>query len=253
MTFSAGHSPRPHDPSRAAAAGHGLRLSIIIPVYNERDHVLQVIDKVRHAPLPDGMTREIIVVDDGSRDGTSEILDQLPPDPALQIHHSRVNFGKGAATRIGIEYATGDIMVIQDADLEYDPKAYCSLLEPLLNGTTDVVYGSRFLGRADKMHILHVIGNKLLNITNNLLFGAHLTDCYTCYKVFRREALRGIRLRSLGFELEAELTAKFQKQGHRIVEVPIHYLARTKLQGKKIRKLDGFLGVLNLVRYRLVD
>ena len=165
-----------------------------------------------------------------------------PARSSLKVHHSVVNFGKGAAARIGFRLATGDIMLIQDADLEYDPAEYPRLLAPILAGETDVVFGSRFLGRHDSMHFLHVFGNWALNVTNNALFGAKLTDCYTCYKIVRSHVLEGVRLRSLGFELEAELTAKIQKRGFGIMELPIHYRARTKLQGKKIRKLDGFLG-----------
>lgn len=226
------------------------RLSIVIPVFNERLHVSEIIDRVLEAPLPGNMEREIILVDDGSSDGTAEVIDAHPARSSLKVHHSVVNFGKGAAARIGFRLATGDIMLIQDADLEYDPAEYPRLLAPILAGETDVVFGSRFLGRHDSMHFLHVFGNWALNVTNNALFGAKLTDCYTCYKIFRRHVLEGVRLRSLGFELEAELTAKIQKRGFGILELPIHYRARTTQEGKKIRKMDGFLGILNLIRYR---
>lgn len=228
-------------------------LSIIIPVYNERLHVSDVIDRVLEAPLPENMEREIIVVDDGSSDGTGDVIEAHPARSRLKVHHSVVNFGKGAAARIGFKLAQGDIMLIQDADLEYDPAEYPRLLAPIVAGETDVVYGSRFLGRADDMHFLHVFGNWALNVTNNVLFRARLTDCYTCYKIFRRHVLDGVRLRCLGFELEAEITAKIQKRGFRILELPIHYRARTKKEGKKIRKMDGFLGVWNLIRYRFTN
>lgn len=230
-----------------------LQLSIVVPVYNERDNVERVIERLRTVELPPGVEREIIVVDDGSTDGTSDVLRGFHDEPGLIVHHSMVNLGKGVAARIGFKYASGDVIVIQDADLEYDPAELSRLLEPILAGRTDVVYGSRFLGRCDRMATAHVIGNRLLNITNNLLFGASLTDCYTCYKMFRRHVLDGVRLRARGFELEAELTAKIQKQGFAILELPINFVGRTYLEGKKIRKLDGFLGVLNLLRFRFSD
>lgn len=239
--------------TRDAEREHRLLLSIVVPVYNERDNVERVIERLRAVDLPPGLDRQIIIVDDGSTDGTSDVLRGLPDAPGIIVHHSMVNLGKGVAARIGFKYASGDIIVIQDADLEYDPAELSRLLDPILSGRTDVVFGSRFLGRCDRMATAHVIGNRLLNITNNLLFGAGLTDCYTCYKMFRRHVLDGVPLRARGFELEAELTAKIQKRGFAILELPIHFVGRTYKEGKKIRKLDGFLGVLNLIRFRFSD
>ncbi len=230
-----------------------VKLSIVIPVYNERDHLARLVERVQAAPLPAGVEREIVLVDDGSSDGTTQMLDQYEGQPGVVVYRSAINLGKGVAVRIGFAKASGDIMLVQDADLEYDPNDYPSLLEPILQGETDIVFGSRFLGKMEQMHFLHVFGNKMLNITNNFLFKAELTDCYTCYKVFRRHCLNGIKLKSHGFELEAELTAKFEKKGYRILELPIRYIGRTALEGKKIRKLDGFLGVLNLLYYRFCD
>jgi glycosyltransferase involved in cell wall biosynthesis len=199
------------------------------------------------------MSREILMVNDGSVDGTLAILEGHPHREDFTILSSDLNQGKGAAIIRGVRAATGDVLIIQDADLEYDPADYPRLLEPILRGETDVVYGSRFLGRISSMSSWHRIGNRMLNVANNLLFGARLTDVYTCYKVMKVKVAQGLGLRSCGFEIEAEISAKVQKRGHRIVEVPINYEARDKAQGKKIRKLDGFLGVWNLLKFRFID
>lgn len=230
-----------------------MKLSIIIPVYNEKNTVAEIIERVQASPLPEGLEREILIVDDGSTDGTSALLDELATGHPVTVVHLTPNRGKGVAVRTGLERMTGDLMVIQDADLEYDPADYGRLVAPILAGECQVVYGSRFKGRTEGMTGLHWFGNFILTQTSNILFGQRLTDAYTCYKVLSREVAQKIRLRSHGFELEAELTAKIQKQGYRIIEVPINFQGRNWEQGKKIRKLDGFLGVLNLIKYRFVD
>ncbi|MHB2017887.1 MAG: glycosyltransferase family 2 protein [Candidatus Xenobia bacterium] len=225
-----------------------------MPIYNERATLEEVLRRVLASPVGDAVRLEVVLVDDGSSDGSSEMLDRLAAqDNRLAVHHHAKNAGKGAAVRTGLTRANGDVVLIQDADLEYDPVEYPKLLEPILQGRTQVVYGSRFLGPMQGMDPWHVLGNRILTLTSNLLFGQRLTDAYTCYKVFTREVAGRFRLRSTGFEMEAELTAKIQKQGFKIIEVPITFKARGWDEGKKIRKLDGFLGVLNLIKYRFVD
>jgi glycosyltransferase involved in cell wall biosynthesis len=246
-----------------------LRLSIIMPVYNERATLEDIVQRVQAVDLtvnlnsgntgvlgPITLEREIVLVDDGSTDGTREILDQwrADPPPNMQIIYHEHNLGKGAALRTGFQHATGDIMIVQDADLEYDPRDYVKLLEPLLEGRAPVVYGSRFLGgpRA-AMSLSHTLGNQVLTIITNVLYGTSLSDMETCYKCFRRDVIDGINLRSRAFEIEPELTAKILKRGYVIFEVPISYNGRTFHEGKKIGWKDGFSAVRTLVRYRFVD
>jgi len=229
-----------------------MRLSIVIPVYNEARTILQVIDRVERASLPEGMFREILVVDDASTDGTSVLLKALGCQGFRLVRHER-NQGKSAALRTGIALATGDFLIVQDADLEYDPSCYSRLLMPLLNGEADIVYGTRFGGsRPTANPWWHSLGNRLLTACANGLSGLHLTDMETCYKLFRMESLRSVHLRAERFGFEPEVTLKLARQGRwRFVEVPIPYQRRGYGEGKKIRLRDAFhaLGVMFSARF----
>jgi dolichol-phosphate mannosyltransferase len=227
-----------------------LKVSIIIPVYNELGSLPVVLRRVLEAPLPERCEKEIIIVDDGSTDGTSELVEQYRGHPLVLVHHSVVNFGKGAAIRVGLAKATGDIILIQDGDLEYDPQDYSKILEPLVSGKATVVYGSRFLGRPRGMKWANWLANKILTLVANLLFNARITDEATGYKAFRVEVLRSLRLRCLRFEFCPEVTAKIRRLGYTIHEVPVSYNARGILHGKKIRWQDGFEALWTLIKYR---
>lgn len=230
-----------------------MHLSVIIPVFNERATILDVMERVRSAPLPEGVTRELVVVDDASTDGTRELLQEQPTGSFHLVLHPE-NKGKSRAVRTGIAQAKGDFLIIQDADLEYDPGEYVLLLEPLLAGRADVVYGSRFHpagGYANRAGRLHIFGNRLLTGLSNLFSGLHLTDMETCYKLFRIEAIRGIPLLAERFGFEPEVTIKLARQGRwRIVEVPITYQPRSYAQGKKIRLKDAFHALAVMLQAR---
>ena len=233
-----------------------MRLSVIVPAYNERATVEQLLRRVAAAPLPAGVEREIVVVDDGSTDGTRELLGELAeraePAPFRLVLHER-NRGKGAAVRTGLAAGAGDVLLIQDADLEYDPREYPRLLQPILDGEADVVFGSRFLGGPHRvLFFWHYLGNRFLTTLSNMLTDLNLSDMETCYKVFRREVLDGLDLRSNRFGIEPELTAKVARRGARIFEVPISYRGRTYAEGKKIGWKDGVAAIWSILRYNLL-
>jgi glycosyltransferase involved in cell wall biosynthesis len=232
-------------------------LSILMPVYNEKDTIEAIVDEVRAAPLPEGMAREIILVDDGSTDGTRDLLKQMEAAGAsdLRIVFQPANRGKGAAVARALREATGDICIIQDADLEYDPKEYGRILRPILNGDADVVYGSRFLA-SDYCRVLyfwHSLGNRFLTFLSNVFTNLTLTDMETCYKAAKTSIFKSIPIRSRRFGIEPELTAKFAKRRCRIYEVPISYRGRTYQEGKKITWVDGLKTLLTILRFWVVD
>jgi glycosyltransferase involved in cell wall biosynthesis len=229
-----------------------VKLSIIIPVYNEEQTIAELVERVRAVDLGT-IEKEIIIANDGSSDGTRQAIasSQWAGDARIHVYDNPINVGKGAAVRIGLKYATGDVILIQDADLELDPQEYGGLLEPLLAGRSDIVYGSRFLQPATRVPFRARVGNRMLTWLTNVLFGSRLTDMETAYKVFRRESLDGIRLRCVGFDFEPELTAKFLRAGRTIAEVPVRYNPRRVDEGKKIRWTDGIDAVYALVKCRL--
>jgi glycosyltransferase involved in cell wall biosynthesis len=237
-----------------------MKLSIIVPVYNERETVREILNQVRSIKLEvetdsgvERLEKEIIVVDDGSGDGTRAVLaeEEKKGDLVLVLHGQ--NQGKGAAVRTGITRSTGDVVLIQDADLEYDPRDYPTLLRPILEGRVKVVYGSRFLGPRKAMLFWHMLGNKLLTLVTNVLYNAILSDMETCYKVLDGNLARSLHLRSDGWGIDPEITAKVLKRGHRIFEVPISYYGREYYEGKKISWRDGFTVLWTLLKYRVVD
>jgi len=230
-----------------------LKLSIIIPVYNEEATVREIIRRVNAVQL-DGIEKEIIAVDDGSQDNSAQILRDEAEKGRIQAYFHPQNRGKGAAIRTALDHVSGDIVLIQDADLEYDPRDYPQLIAPILEGRATVVYGSRFLGGPRKaMLFWHMVGNKALTLVTNLLYDTILSDMETCYKVFKTEVIKPISIRSRRFEVEPELTAKILKRGIRIYEVPISYNGREYEEGKKITWKDGFIALWTLVKYRFDD
>lgn len=225
-----------------------LKLSIIIPVFNERETLPQVLERIQTLPYQ----TEVIVVDDGSGDGTSDFLSKASyPNLKIFMHHS--NLGKGAAVRTAQSHVTGDFVIIQDADLEYQPEDYPSLLAPLLSGQADVVYGSRFIGIHRAYYFWNYLANKFLNLLTNLLYNTILTDMECGYKVMRADIFKNIKIRSNRFDIEPELTAKIFKQHLKVIEVPITYFGRSYAEGKKITWKDFFPAVWALIKYRFVN
>jgi len=240
--------PAHHQAGDGTAEGHRYELlSVIVPVFNERTTVAEVIRRIRAVSLP--VDVEVVVVDDGSSDGTDKVLAALGDSTVRVISHPR-NRGKGAAIRTGMEAVRGDLVLVQDADLEYDPEDWTKLLEPILRGKARVVYGSRFTGERKNMMPLHWIGNRFLSLITNILYSSTLSDMETCYKLFDRRVLEGITIESDKFEFEPEITAKVLRRGFRIYEVPISYAGREADEGKKITWRDGFGAVKALVKYR---
>jgi len=226
------------------------KLSVIVPVYDERNTVVEIVRRMRAVDLP--VDLEIVIVDDGSTDGTRDVLRQLADSTVRVVLHEH-NQGKGAAIRTGLEKVTGDLVLIQDADLEYDPEDWPKLLNPVLRGKAQVVYGSRFTGERRNMLFLHWVGNRFLSLVTNVLYNTTLSDMETCYKLFDRTVLEGITINASRFEFEPEITAKLLRRGIRIYEVPISYTGREFEEGKKITWRDGFIALWTLVKYRFTD
>jgi glycosyltransferase involved in cell wall biosynthesis len=228
------------------------KLTIVVPVFNERNTLVEVLRRMRAVELPDGIEKEIIVVDDGSTDGTRDVLRQLG-DSTVRVVLLDENQGKGAALRAGFAHATGEFVLVQDADLEYDPEDWPKLLNPVMRGRARVVYGSRFTGERRNMLLLHWIGNRFLSMTTNVLYNTTLSDMETCYKLIERTLIEEMKLQSNRFDIEAEMSAKILKRGVRIYEVPISYSGREFDEGKKITWRDGFSALWTLVKYRIRD
>lgn len=226
-----------------------MKLSVVIPVYNEVNTIEEILAQVRAVNLAD----EIIIVDDGSTDGTRDKLKAQESQLATVVIYQARNQGKGAAVRAGIDRATGDIILIQDADLEYDPRDYAMMIRPIQEGRVKVVYGSRFLGPRKAMNFWNMLANKFLTLMTNILYNAILSDMETGYKAFKADVIKGIPLRSKRFEVEPEMTAKVLKRHHRIFEVPISYYGREVNEGKKIRWYEAPKAVWTLLKYRFVD
>jgi glycosyltransferase involved in cell wall biosynthesis len=233
----------------------GFKLSVVVPVYNEARWVPEVLRRVRAVPIP----KEIIIVDDGSTDGTRELLREVECDDDVRVLYQPANRGKGAALRAGFRLAGGDVVLVQDADLEYDPADYPRLLQPILDGRADVVFGSRFVGEQHRvLYFWHMVANRVLTTLSNMFTNLNLTDMETCYKAFRREVLEGLELRSDRFGFEPEFTAKVARRRPgrppwRVYEVPVSYAGRTYEEGKKIGLKDAVTALVCIVRYWLLD
>jgi len=225
-----------------------IKLSVIIPVFNERQTIGQILDEVKKVELE----KEIIVVDDGSTDGTRKILGELN-DPTVKVLYHSENRGKGGAIKTAQTRVSGEVVIIQDADLEYRPEDYPKLIKPVEDGFADVVYGSRFLGPHRVFMFWHYVGNKFLTWLTNILYNTMLTDMETGYKVFRAEVFKKLKIRSDRFDFEPEITAKIFKQKLRVVEVPITHYGRGYKEGKKISWKDGLAAIWTLIRYRFTD
>ncbi len=250
-----------------------MKLSVLIPCYNEETTIVEIVERVRDVDVrltvrdvrprttagSDGereivIEKEIVIVDDGSTDGTRDLLPQLAAYPDVQVHYHEQNMGKGAAVRTAIEHADGDILVVQDADLEYDPRDFPDLVRPILEGRSVVVYGSRFLGGPRKaMFFTHMLGNKMLTLMTNILFDTILSDMETGYKTFTRDVAEQLHLKEKGWGFDPEITAKILKRGYRIYEVPISYTGREYGEGKKISWHDGITVAWTLLRYRIAE
>ncbi len=229
-------------------------LSVIVPVYNEKGTLREIVRRILAVDLtPLSLDKEIVIVDDGSTDGTRDLLPELAEIPGVRFFMLPGNQGKGAAVRTGLAWAEGDVLLIQDADLEYDPRDYPALLRPILEGYSAVVYGSRFLGPHKAMYYWHQVGNKFLTFLTNILYNTTLSDVETCYKVCTRDIARSLVLRQDRWGFDPEMTAKILKKGHTIYEVPVSYNGRVFTEGKKISWRDGFTIIYVLIRYRISD
>lgn len=228
-----------------------MKLSIVVPVYNEKNTIEKILNEIKAV---EGLDKEIVVVDDASTDGTTDILKSLETvHPDVRFYYKEKNRGKGHTLKLGFEHTTGDYVIVQDADLEYDPNDYHKLIRALDEHKAQVIYGSRFSGSYEDMSTLHYFGNKLLTLITNIFFGVMLTDMETCYKLMPGDFVRKVNIKSERFDFEPEITAKILKSGLKIREVPISYRGRTHSEGKKITWKDGIHALFTLIKYRFID